>query len=79
MTINFKLLNVSKMSSLRIYILPIMKKIETLNLNSRVKLIQRVLSGTPCQKELTPLPPIHMIRQISSSPVLGAIFIKFGQ
>ena len=60
MTINFELLNVSKMSSLGICISPVMEKLETLNLNSRIKLIQRVLLGTLPQKELTSLPHIHV-------------------
>ena len=60
MTINFELLNVRKMSSLRIHISPVMEKLEALNLNSRVNLIQRVLLGTLPQKEMTSLPHIHM-------------------
>ena len=60
MTINFELLNVRKMSILRIHILPVMEKLEALNLNSRVNLIQRVLLGTLPQKEMTSLPHIHM-------------------
>ena len=47
MTINFDLLNVSKLSSLRVYIYHQSEKLETLNPNSRVNLIQRVLLGTP--------------------------------
>ena len=48
------------MSNLRIYISPVLEKLETLNLNSRVNLIQRVLLGTLPQKELTSLPHIHI-------------------
>ena len=47
MNINFKMLKVSKMSSLRIYPLTIvMEKLETSNLDSRVNLVQWVLLDT---------------------------------
>ena len=59
-TINFELLNVSKMSNLRINISPVMEKLEALNLNSRVNFIQRVLLHTLPQKELTSLTHIHV-------------------
>ena len=57
-TVNFELLSVSKMSNLRIHMSPGMGKLKVLNLNSRVNLIQRVLLGTPPEKEL-PLLHIH--------------------
>ena len=60
MTINFELLNASKMSSLRFYISSIMEKLETLNLSSRVNLIQQILFGTLLQKELMSLSYIHI-------------------
>ena len=64
-----ELLNISKMSSLRIYITPVMEKLETLNLDSRVNPIQRVLLGTLPQKEFDK----------SLSLVSGATVINFGQ
>ena len=60
MTINFEALNVSKMSNLRIHISPVMEKLEALNLNCKVSVIQKVLLSTPPQKELTSLPHIHV-------------------
>ena len=60
MTISFELLNASKMSSLRFYISSIMEKLETLNLSSRVNLIQQILFGTLLQKELMSLSYIHI-------------------
>ena len=60
MTFNLELLNVSKMSSLRIYVSPV----------SRVNLILRVLLGTPPQKELTSLPHIHMTLSLVSGPTV---------
>ena len=59
-TINFELLNVSKMGNLRIHISPVMEKLEALDLNSRVSVIQRVLLSTPPQKKLTSLPHIYV-------------------
>ena len=54
MAINFELLNVvSKTSSLGIYISPVIERIETLNLDDRVNLIQNVPLDTLPQKELT--------------------------
>ena len=53
MNINFKMLKVSKMSSLRIYPLTIvMEKLEISNLDSRINLVQRVLLDTLPLKEL---------------------------
>ena len=53
MNINFKMLKVSKMSSLRIYPLTlVMGKLETTNLDSRVNLVQWVLLDTLPLKEL---------------------------
>ena len=53
MNINFKMLKVSKMSSLRIYPLTIvMEKLEISNLDSRINLVQRVLLDTLRLKEL---------------------------
>ena len=53
MNINFKMLKVSKMSSLRIYPLTIvMEKLEISNLDSRINLVQRVLLDTLLLKEL---------------------------
>ena len=37
-----------------------MEKLETSNLDSRTNLIQKPLLGTPPQKELTSVPPIHV-------------------
>ena len=54
MAINFELLNVvSKRSSLGIYISPVVERLETLNLDDRVNLVQRVPLDTLPQKELT--------------------------
>ena len=58
--IDFELLNVSKIGNLRIHISPLMEKLEALNLNSRVSVIQRVLLSTPPQKKLTSLPHIYV-------------------
>ena len=53
MNINFKMLKVSKMSSLRIYpLLIVMEKLEISNLDSRINLVQRVLLDTLPLKEL---------------------------
>ena len=53
MNINFKMLKVSKMSSLRIYPLTIvMEKLEISNLDSRINLVQRVILDTLPLKEL---------------------------
>ena len=80
MTINFELLSVSKMSNLRIHISPGMEKLKMLNLNSRLNLIQRVLLGTPSEKELTSLPNIHVtLTNLFISIVLETAVIKFGQ
>ena len=69
----------SKMSSLRIYISPVMEKLETLNLNSTVNLIQRVLLGTPPQKELASLPHIHVTLTNLFISRLRTTVVKFGQ
>ena len=60
MTIDFEVLNVSKMSNLRIHISPAMEKLEALNLNSSINFIQRVILGTLPQTELTSLPHTHV-------------------
>ena len=39
---------------------PVMWRLEALNLNSGISVIQRVLLSTPPQKELTSLPHIHV-------------------
>ena len=77
MTINFELLNARKMSNLRIHISPVMKKLEALNLNSRVNLKGLVLLGTLSQKELRHYP---YSRDFDKSLYLvsGATVIRFG-
>ena len=59
MTINFELLKVSKKTSLRIYI---SHHGETRSIKSgqQDKPHQKLLLGTPPQKELTSAPPIHV-------------------
>ena len=79
MTINFEALNVSKMSNLRIHISPVMEKLEALNLNSRVSVIQKVLLSTPLQEELTSLPHIHVTLKNLFILASGATVIKLGQ
>ena len=80
MTINFVLFKVNKMSSLRrIDISPVMGKLETSNLDSRVNLIKRILVGTPPQKELASLRQIHVTLGNLFIPSLrGATAMKFG-
>ena len=74
LTINFDLLKVRKITSLRI-----LEKLETSNLDSRVNLIQGVLLGTSPQKKLTSLSHIYMTLTDLFTVVSEATVIKFDQ
>ena len=50
----------TKMTTLKIYISPVMEKLETITLGQQVNLIQRVLLGTLPQEVLTSVPHIHV-------------------
>ena len=79
MTNNFKLLKVCKMNSLEIYKSPVMEKLETSNLDSKVNLIQSVPLGTLHQELVTSLPHNQVtLTTLFTSSYRGAI-IKFGQ
>ena len=58
MTINFELLKVSKMTSLKTYISQVLEKLD--NKQHQVNLIQRVLLGILHQEVLMSLPHIHV-------------------
>ena len=78
MTINFELLCVSKMSSLKIYISLVMAKLETF-LDSRYTPLQRIPLGTLTQELVTSL--LHYHVTLTNPFVLshrGTTAIKFG-
>ena len=51
-----KLLKVIKVTNLKIYISPSIRKLETLKFRQQLKLIQKVSLGTPLQEVVTSLP-----------------------
>ena len=51
-----KLLKVIKVTNLKIYISPSIRKLETLKFRQQLKLIQKVPLGTPLQEVVTSLP-----------------------
>ena len=55
-----KLLKVRKMTSLKIYISPSIKKLETFKFAQQVNLIQKVPLSTPPQEVVTSLPHNYM-------------------
>ena len=55
-----KLLKVRKMTSLKIYISPSIKKLETFKFGQQVNLTQKVPLGTPPQEVVTSLPHNYM-------------------
>ena len=57
----------------------VIEKLEALNLNSRVSVIQRVLMSTPSQKDWHHYSIFTWLWKISLYLVLGATVIKFGQ
>ena len=57
----------------------VIEKLEALNLNSRVSVIQRVLMSTPSQKDWRHYSIFTWLWKISLYLVLGATVIKFGQ
>ena len=81
MTIYFKLLKVSKMTSLEIYISPITEKLEIdVSFRLQVSLIQKVLLGTPHQQVVTLLSHDHVtLTNLFISSYARATVIKFGQ
>ena len=58
-----KLLEVSKMTSLKFYISPSIKKLETLKFGQEVNLIQKVSLGTLPQEVVTSLPHKYLVTE----------------
>ena len=58
-----KLLEVSKMTSLKFYISPSIKKLETLKFGQEVNLIQKVSLGTLLQEVVTSLPHKYLVTE----------------
>ena len=77
MTINFELPKVSKMTSLKIYLSPVMGEARNIKLGQQVNLIQRVQLNTPHQEVVISLPHNHVTSSLSL--VTGATVIKFRQ
>ena len=78
MNIIFELLNVSKMTSLRIYISPIYGEARNIKFGQQVNIIERVPLGTPPQVVVMSLAHNHVTNLFISS-YRGATVIKFGQ
>ena len=73
MSINFELRKVSKMTSLKIYISPVIGEARNIKLRQQVNLIQRVPLGTPHQEVLT-LPHNHVtLKNLILSSCLGVL------
>ena len=77
MNINLELLKVIKITSLKIYISLVTEKLETSDLDSRLKIIERVPLRTP-PHTVVMSQKNHMTNLFISS-YRGAIVIKFGQ
>ena len=77
MNIIFELLKISKMTSLKIYISPVMEKLEA-KFGQHVNIIERVPLGTPPQAVVKTLAHNHVTNLFISSH-RGATVIKFGQ
>ena len=77
MNIIFELLKVSKMTSLKIYISPVMEKLET-KFGQQVNITERVPLGTLSQVVVMSLAHNHMANLFISS-YRGATVCKFGQ
>ena len=77
MNIIFELLKVSKMTSLKIYISPVMEKLET-KFGQQVNITERVPLGTLSQVVVMSLAHNHMANLFISS-YRGATVSKFGQ
>ena len=78
MTINLELLKVSKMTSMKIYIIPVLEKLRTSNFKLQLNLIRRIQFHTPAQEVVMTLPHNQMTNLLMSS-CKGATVIKFGQ
>ena len=78
MNIIFELLNISKMSSLRIYISPVYGEARNIKFGQQVNIIERVPLGTPPQVVVMSLAHNHVTNLFISS-YRGATVIKFGQ
>ena len=76
MNIIFELLKISKMTSLKIYISPVMEKLET-KFGQQLN-IEKVPLGTPPQAVVMTLAHNHVTNLFISS-YRGATVIKFGQ
>ena len=74
-----KLLKFSKMTILKIYISPTIKKLETLKFGQQVNLIQKVLLGTLPQEVVTLLTHKYVtLANLFISSYRGATVIKCG-
>ena len=77
MAINFELLKVNKMTSLKIYISS-HEEARNIKFGEQINFILRVRMGTPTQEEVTSSPPDHMtLRNLLISSYRGAV-IKCG-
>ena len=76
-----KLLEVSKMTSLKLYIIsPSIKKLDTLKFGQEVNLIQKVSLGTLPQEVVTSLPHKYVtLANLLISSYSGATVIKCGR
>ena len=79
MTINFEMLKVSKMVSLKLFYFSSQEETRNIKFGQQVNLIQRVPLGTPLHDVLVSLPHNHVTLTISLSLVTGAIVITFKQ
>ena len=78
MNINFELLKVSKMTSLKIYISPVIGEAKNIKLRQQVNLIQRVPLGNPHQEVLT-LPDNNVtLKNLILSSCLGVLLSNLG-
>ena len=77
MAVNFELLKVNKMTSLKIYISS-HEEGRNIKFGEQINFIMRVRMGTPPQEEVTSSPPNHMtLRNLLTSSYRGAV-IKCG-
>ena len=80
MTVNFELLKISKITSLKIYIISSHREARNIKFGQQVDLIQKISLGAPTQEVLMSLPHDHMtLTNFFISSHWGYCYQKFGQ